>query len=98
MKPHEIRTRTFEEKLIWFRNQLENRRISWKLGADFLKVRRDHVLEDSVRNFGGVNWRREVKIEFEGEQVQDVGGLFREWASLVSKEMFSKDSGSLSCL
>lgn len=48
---------------------------------------------DSVENFGKVNLLKEVKIVFEGEQVQDAGGLIREWAGLIAKEMFSKENG-----
>jgi hypothetical protein len=95
MKPHEIRAKSFEEKLVWFRHQVEKKRISWKNGADFLKIRREFILGDSMESLATVNLFKEVKIVFDGEQVQDAGGLIREWAGLIAKEMFSRETGRL---
>jgi hypothetical protein len=37
--------------------------------------------------------QKEIKIYFEAENVQDAGGLLREWIYLVSKELAQNDNG-----
>ncbi len=34
----EVRKLSFQEKIFWFRNHLEKKRISWMNGADFMKI------------------------------------------------------------
>lgn len=40
-----------------------------------------------------INFHKEVKIKFEDEQVEDAGGLLREYLHLVMKELFSYELG-----
>lgn len=60
-----------------------------------IKVRRDHIFEDSYRSITGVSSSRvdmlktKLWIEFSGEIGLDYGGVAREWFYLLSKEMFN---------
>lgn len=40
-----------------------------------------------------INWHKEVKVQIEGDKVLDAGGLLREWASLIMKEIVHPESG-----
>ncbi|PNF34617.1 E3 ubiquitin-protein ligase NEDD4 [Cryptotermes secundus] len=58
-----------------------------------IKVRRQHILQDSYRIISSVNRMELLKtklwVQFDGEVAWDYGGLTREWFLLVSKEMFN---------
>ena len=40
-----------------------------------------------------INWHKEVKVHIDGDKVLDAGGLLREWANLIMKEMVHPESG-----
>ena len=56
-----------------------------------LHLRRDHVFEDSFREFRrpSEELKGNLYIQFEGEEGQDVGGLLREWYLIIAREMFN---------
>jgi len=61
-----------------------------------LKVRREHILEDTtsaLQRATPEDLRRQLKVVFEGEQGVDEGGLAREFFRLLSAEVFTADSG-----
>lgn len=64
-----------------------------------LKVRRDCLVEDSLRSVSEVVWsaQQEVKkglrIEFIGEEGVDAGGLRKEWFLLLVREVFDPNHG-----
>lgn len=64
-----IRNRTFQEKLLWFRLNIEKLRISWQNGSDELRIDRGNLVKSSAEALSGrkVNLRKEIKINFNDE-------------------------------
>jgi len=65
-------------------------------GGQFLKLRveRHRVFQDSLDQLqmrGAKDWKKEFKIEFAGEPGIDVGGVTKEWATIMAKKMFDRD-------
>jgi hypothetical protein len=91
----EIKGRSFQEKLKWFRVNLEKKRISWTEGkSEYLEVDRENILMSSNSQFERLNLYKEVKIVFRDEkETSDAGGLLRQWMSLCIKEVFSPELG-----
>uniref|UniRef100_A0A672GQF9 Ubiquitin-protein ligase E3A n=1 Tax=Salarias fasciatus TaxID=181472 RepID=A0A672GQF9_SALFA len=57
-----------------------------------LKVRRDHIIDDAlVRNPSDL--KKQLFVEFEGEQGVDEGGVSKEFFQLVLEEIFNPDIG-----
>jgi hypothetical protein len=96
-QPAEIRSRSFQEKLKWFRLNLEKNRISWtSQKSEYLEVDRENILMSSNRQFEKINFFKEVKIVFGDEkEATDAGGLLREWMNLCIKEIFNPELGLL---
>ena len=73
----------------------KNKEIQIDIGQIFLeiKVRRDHLLTDSLKAIkeNRENLHRKLKIEFDNEQGIDLGGLTKEWFMLVIKELTECD-------
>ncbi|EPY54216.1 HECT-type ubiquitin-protein ligase Pub3 [Schizosaccharomyces cryophilus OY26] len=78
----------FRRKLIYFRSQIGMRPLP---GQCSIKVRRDHIFEDSyaeiMRN-SAHDLKKRLMIRFEGEDGLDYGGLSREFFFLLSHKMF----------
>ena len=93
----EMRLRSFQEKLVWFRGHLEKKRVHWSTGkAEYLEVDRQNLLMSSNNQFEDINFYKEVKIVFAGEEnTNDAGGLLREWMSCCVGEIFSTEMGVL---
>lgn len=66
-----------------------------------LKVRRDCLVEDSLRSVSEVVWsaqeevKKGLRIEFIGEEGVDAGGLRKEWFLLLVREVFDPNHGTL---
>lgn len=60
-----------------------------------IRVRRDRLLEDSLRQINDRNkdFRKALKVEFLGEEGIDAGGLKREWLLLLTRKVFSPEFG-----
>jgi E3 ubiquitin-protein ligase NEDD4 len=61
-----------------------------------INVRRNHLLEDSMRSLMDLrrnDFRKIWKFHFIGERGMDAGGLAREWFELVTKKMFDPSVG-----
>ena len=84
--------RDYKRKYDYFRSQLKKPgNVPNKLE---IKVRREHILEDSFRQLQIPSNKTEILktkiwIEFDNEVGLDYGGLAREWFFLLSKEMFN---------
>ena len=91
--PQQINPLSFGEKMLYFRLQLDKLRIPWTKGSDLILIRRDHIIQDSLNFLNVCNMQKEIKIYFEAENVQDAGGLLREWIYLASKELAQKENG-----
>ncbi|KAI1852693.1 hypothetical protein JX266_002234 [Neoarthrinium moseri] len=65
----------------------------------FLSVRRDCLVEDSLAKVsevvgsGSEDIKKGLRIEFQGEEGVDAGGLRKEWFQLLVKEVFNPDHG-----
>lgn len=81
--------RDFRRKLIYFRSQPALRPLP---GQCHIKVRRDHIFEDSyaeiMRQSSG-DLKKRLMIKFEGEDGLDYGGVSREFFFVLSHEMFN---------
>jgi E3 ubiquitin-protein ligase HECTD2 len=64
-----------------------------------LKVRRDCLVEDSLRSVseavgsGGSDLKKGLRIDFQGEEGIDAGGLRKEWFLLLVREIFDPNHG-----
>lgn len=64
-----------------------------------LKIRRDHVIEDSLVRLEMIaeenpqDLRKQLYVEFEGEQGVDEGGVSKEFFQLVVEQIFNPDYG-----
>jgi hypothetical protein len=54
-----------------------------------IQVDRQNVLMSSLKQLERVNLKKEIKIKFDVEEVQDAGGVLREWMNLAIKEIFN---------
>ncbi|KAK8024746.1 ubiquitin protein ligase [Apiospora arundinis] len=65
----------------------------------FLSVRRDCLVEDSLKQVsevvgsGSEDIKKGLRIEFRGEEGIDAGGLRKEWFLLLVREVFNPDHG-----
>ena len=87
----------FEEKAEWFQMICRERlRIDWNEGHMKIKIRRGHLLHDSIEavmSLSPTDMRKIWRFEFLGEVAIDAGGLQREWFQLVSEQLFDPDMG-----
>lgn len=70
-------------------------RISWETGCEWLQVDRHDVLMSSYHTLQTMNLRKELKIRLSGEEVDDAGGVLREWMHLCVKDMFNSNVADL---
>ncbi|ANB12562.1 NEDD4 family E3 ubiquitin-protein ligase [Sugiyamaella lignohabitans] len=81
--------RDFRRKLIYFRSQPGLRILP---GQCHVKVRRDHIFEDSYQEImrqSPQDLKKRLMIKFDGEEGLDYGGVSREFFFLLSHEMFN---------
>ncbi|OCT48402.1 ubiquitin-protein ligase [Cladophialophora carrionii] len=80
----------------FFDSILSRRAVSQYL---ILKVRRDCLVEDSLRGVsevvgsGGSEIKKGLRIDFQGEEGVDAGGLRKEWFLLLTREIFDPYHG-----
>ncbi|KXJ97368.1 hypothetical protein Micbo1qcDRAFT_156214 [Microdochium bolleyi] len=64
-----------------------------------LKIRRDCLVDDSLKQVSGIvgsgseDIKKALRIEFDGEEGVDAGGLRKEWFLLLVREVFNPDHG-----
>lgn len=86
----------YQQKVDWLRSQFNQLRVPWEVGHIKLKVRRAHLLQDSVDGLETVDKDDMLKIfrfEFIGEPALDAGGVTREWYQILSEDLFNPDHG-----
>lgn len=71
-----------------------NNRIFMDVYCKF-KIRREHIINDSLTNIKNNlnNLHKSLKIEFINEPGIDVGGLKKEWFSLLIEKLFNPNNG-----
>ena len=52
-------------------------RVSWQDGCEVLNVDRSNIVLSSKQGLDKINIRKELKIQFDDEVVEDAGGLLR---------------------
>ena len=81
--------RDFRRKVIYFRSQPASRILP---GQCHIKVRRDHIFEDSYQEImrqTPEDLKKRLMIKFDGEEGLDYGGVSREFFFLLSHDMFN---------
>nr|AAB07514.1 E6-AP-like protein ubiquitin ligase [Schizosaccharomyces pombe]CAA68867.1 ubiquitin--protein ligase [Schizosaccharomyces pombe] len=81
--------RDFRRKLIYFLSQPALHPLP---GQCHIKVRRNHIFEDSyaeIMRQSATDLKKRLMIKFDGEDGLDYGGLSREYFFLLSHEMFN---------
>uniref|UniRef100_F1KTF0 HECT-type E3 ubiquitin transferase n=1 Tax=Ascaris suum TaxID=6253 RepID=F1KTF0_ASCSU len=64
-----------------------------------LTVRRDHVVRDALDGLAAVafdnvsNFRKQLRVYFDGEQAVDEGGVSKEFYQLITQQLFCPDYG-----
>lgn len=91
----QIQNGYFQEKMTWLRFQCEKLRVSWEHGCEVIIVDRQNVLMSSIQQMEKINLRKEIKIQFDGEEVDDAGGVMREWMNMACKEIFNFEMSGL---
>lgn len=91
---------SFDNKRAIFKNEL--RRIRGKARHEVipLEMKRDDVFElsfDRIMRLKTEELKGKIKIDFEGEEGEDAGGLTREWYMLLSREMFNPNYALFKC-
>lgn len=63
-----------------------------------LEVRREHILEDTLRQIQGnnVNFKKPLRIMFQGEPGIDEGGVKKEFFQILIKQLFDPNFGMFS--
>eukprot|EP00898_Chlorokybus_atmophyticus_P005382 jgi/Chlat1/5845/Chrsp4S06369 len=94
----EIAAMAPDDKRIWFRQQMERLRALWAERHVDLKPRRQFLLSDSFQAMTALkppDLRSDFRIAMAGETVlfSDAGGVSREWFTLVTEGIFSRDYG-----
>ncbi|KAJ8602716.1 hypothetical protein CTAYLR_003761 [Chrysophaeum taylorii] len=88
-----VAARPFKEKQVWFERQTKR---GDKGRPVTIEVRRDHVVQDSMRRFEQVGSRLSrcpLRIRFRGEVAIDAGGVEREWFDVLARQLFSSQLG-----
>jgi hypothetical protein len=61
-----------------------------------LRVRREHLIEDTLRELSHhppEDLRKELRVQFVGEEAIDEGGVKKEWFQLLVREIFDPKYG-----
>ena len=74
---------TFNEKVEYLRYNINNLKVDWSYGAETISIERDKIIEQSIKQFTKIILYKELKIIFKGEEIQDAGGLIREWLTVL---------------
>mmetsp|Transcript_38997 Transcript_38997/g.117240 ORF Transcript_38997/g.117240 Transcript_38997/m.117240 type:complete len:279 (-) Transcript_38997:1064-1900(-) len=82
-----IQQKTFEEKETWFRDMCTELSVNWDYGHVQLRVRRSHLLSNSIDAVMSLSNPRDLRktwrLEYLGEDGIDAGGLSRDWFQRV---------------
>lgn len=86
----------FENKKNIFRNELSiiKNASRGNVRSINLRIKRKEIFEESFKRFEqlkGDDIKGKLRIEFEGEEGMDAGGLTREWFQILSKEIFNEN-------
>lgn len=86
---------SIDEKRIWFRENLNQLRISYYEDTITVVLSRENILDETINQFSTVddlNLHKDIKIFFIDEDARDAGGVIREWLSLVTQQILMPES------
>lgn len=76
LKPQQVHSLNIAEKIVWFQHHLEERKIDWKKGAEYLMFSPNNIVVDSLLILK-LNLFKELKLTVVDDIVKDAGGLLR---------------------
>ncbi|CAG9322346.1 AREL1_3 [Blepharisma stoltei] len=84
----------YNVKIQWLKDELTKIRIPWQSESMKLEILRDEFMETSMNHiltFTPQDMHKEFNVSFSGERGMDAGGVLREWFTLITKALFSKE-------
>lgn len=83
-------------KRIWMYRKIEN--LKKNFGNEFIQlfIRKAEIYHDSfeqIKTIQHFELLKQIKISYENEDAQDAGGLFRDWLTLLIKEILKPENG-----
>lgn len=87
--------KTSNQRIMYFKNELEKKRISFLDDSITLVINRDNILEDTLNQISttdAFDFHKEIKIFFIDEEAQDAGGVLKEWVFSLLKQIFGTKS------
>ena len=85
--------------LLTFNSYIGFSKILWQIERFYFQVRRDFIVEDSLSrlelyaNEQPEELRKQLVVQFQGEDGLDEGGVSREYFRLIIEKIFSPDFG-----
>lgn len=79
---------TSQQRIMYFRNELQKKRISFLDDSITLVIDRNNIIEDTLNQIETTDYfdfHKEIKIFFIDEVAQDAGGVLKEWIFWLSK-------------
>jgi hypothetical protein len=89
---------SFATKQRYFYEELRSTRQEARISFTLLTISRADMVESSLhktRSFSAKDWSKNFKIQFEGEEGIDAGGLRREWLDTLCRTMFENSKSGL---
>lgn len=86
----------FEDKVSWFRRQVQQLRIKYEDGRIEVHADRERPLQSVFERFRSLaprDMRRTFRVKYKGEKGEDAGGLLREMMTQASAKLFDVSSG-----
>ncbi|CAG9325021.1 AREL1_4 [Blepharisma stoltei] len=86
----------YETKAKWLQNEFNKIRIPWQTESVKFTINREDFIQSSMAQVlfsPAEDLHKEFQISFEGENGMDAGGIFREWITLLMKDLFAEDLG-----
>eukprot|EP00826_Nyctotherus_ovalis_P011245 TRINITY_DN12938_c0_g1_i4.p1 TRINITY_DN12938_c0_g1~~TRINITY_DN12938_c0_g1_i4.p1 ORF type:complete len:427 (+),score=115.72 TRINITY_DN12938_c0_g1_i4:811-2091(+) len=96
LKAEEAKKLPTEEKRLWFYNEVQKIKEKAETEKTALLIDRKNLLRDSFEQFEtttDLDLRGKLCIYFMDEMAEDVGGVTREWFSVITEELFSASLG-----
>jgi hypothetical protein len=92
LKLVEVKKERYWRKRLWFLSHINNKIYDKKESNTTLVVSRDNILEESFNQFmttHELDLRKAMQIFFIDEIAQDIGGVYREWYSVLFDSIFN---------
>lgn len=84
--------RSSDERIVYFRNSLEKKRVSFLDDSIVLVIDRNNLINDTISQIettDGFDFHKEIKIFFIDEEAQDAGAILKEWIFMLIQTIFT---------